>query len=229
MMGDSQFVVGYIKLNDGTYVYGSVVEYSPRIYAQRMIEKDTTSEATKKLCKALMHYGAAAQLNFNYKTESLMNAGFDSVDYDASVLGNSIFSVDTTETNGFTTKAATLLFEGALTYRVKYAVNDTISDKTLYLEYTIKGETGSVQMTLADNGCYYGYIAGIAAKDMDEALKAKPYYLDDNGDKVYGAELTYSGYEYARRTIANSSNESSVNLAKAFAMYISAADAAISK
>lgn len=228
-MGDSQFVVGYVKLSDGTYVYGETVEYSPRIYAQRMVNKDTTSEATKTLCKALMHYGAAAQLNFNYKTESLMNAGFDSVDYDASVLGNSIFSVDTTETNGFTTKAATLLFEGALTYRVKYAVNDTISDKTLYLEYTIKGETGSVQMTLADNGCYYGYIAGIAAKDMDEALKAKPYYLDDNGDKVYGAELTYSGYEYAGRTIANSSEEYSVNLAKAFAMYISAADAAISK
>ena len=226
-MGDSQFVVGYVKLKDGAYVYGDTVEYSPKIYAQRMVNKSTSSAETKVLCNALMNYGAAAQKYLVYKTDSLMNDGFASVNYDEAVLGTSIFSVNTAETNGFTTKAATLLFEGALTYRVKYAASKEISNKPLYLEYTVKGETDSVQMTL-DSGYYYGYIAGIAAKDMDEALNAKPYYLDDSGNKVYGAELVYSGYEYARRTIANSNDSNSVNLAKAFAMYISAANAAIS-
>jgi hypothetical protein len=64
---------------------------------------------------------------------------------------------------------------------------------------------------------------------MDETLTVTPYYLDENGEKVYGAELVYSGYEYARRTInSTTSDENTIATAKAFAMYIAAADAAIS-
>lgn len=225
-MGDSQFVVGYLKLSDGTYIYGNVVEYSPKIYAQRMVDKDSTSAETKALCNALMHYGAAAQTYLKYKTDNLMNEGFAAVEYDASVLGESVFVVDTTETNGFTTKSANLLFEGAITYRIKYTAGSKIENKKLYLEYTVKGNTDSVELSYISDG-YYGYISGIAAKDMDEALKAKPYYLDDSGNKVYGAELIYSGYEYSRRTISNSKDADSVALAKAFAMYVHAADIAI--
>ena len=64
---------------------------------------------------------------------------------------------------------------------------------------------------------------------MDEKLVVKPYYLNDSGEKVYGAELIYSGYEYCRRTIENSTDENSIALAKAFAMYVDATDKAISK
>ncbi|MBO7310808.1 MAG: hypothetical protein J6U86_05385 [Clostridia bacterium] len=225
-MGDSQFVVCYVELSDGTLVYADMIEYSPRIYAQNMIGKDSTSEETKALCHALMNYGAAAQIYFNYKTDALMNEGFDAVAFDESIMGEEIFSVDTTETNGFTTKSATLLYEGAITYRVKYDVSEEISGKALYVEYTMNGVTESVELKL-EGGAYYGYISDVAAKDMDEKLVVKPYYVDENGDKVYGAELVYSGYEYARRTINNSTNENSVELAKAFASYVYAADKAI--
>ena len=225
-MGDSQFVVGYLKLANGEYVYGNIVEYSPKIYAARMVGKDSTKPETKLLCKALMHYGAAAQMYFNYKTDDLMNEGFAAVEFDATVMGESVFAVDTTPTNGFTTKSATLLFEGAITYRVKYTASSEIAGKTLYAEYTFKGETYSLELELID-GAYYAYIDGIAAKDLDEVLTVKPYYVDESGSKVYGAELVYSGYEYARRTIDTSSKPLSVALAKALAMYIDAADKAI--
>ncbi len=227
-MGDSQFVVGYVKLSDDTYVYGDTVEYSPRIYAQRMVGKESTSEETKALCNALMAYGAAAQKYLNYKTNELMNVGFDDVAFNDSVLGQSVFAVDTTETNGFTTKSATLIFEGAITYRIRYTANNSISGKNLYVEYTIKGKTESVALTpYGTAGNYEARIDGIAAKDMDETITVRPYYVDNNGDKVYGAELVYSGYEYSRRTINTSSNANSIDLAKNFAMYVYAANNAI--
>ena len=230
-MGDSQFVVGYVVLSDGSIVYTDTVEYSPRIYAQRMVSKSSSKPETKALCNALMQYGAAAQVFMNYNTDKLMNEGFDSVEYDNAVLGENVFSVDTTVTNGFKTKSANLLFKGAVTYRVAYAVNADIADKVLYAEYTIAGlnKVGSVELTLDSDGLYYAYIAGISAKDMDEAIVIKPYYIDENGVKVYGAELVYSGYEYSRRTISNSSNDNSIALAKAFAMYVDAVDTAIKK
>jgi len=228
-MIDTQYVVGYIKLANGQYVYAKAVEYSPMIYATRMVSKSDTDDATKHLCNALMHYGAAAQKKFGYKTETLMSEGFAAVAYDESVLGESVFSVDTTPTNGFTTKAATLLFEGAITYRIRYAVSSELSGKDLYLEYTFKGTTDSVEIEQI-NGSYYGYVSGIAAKDMDETVVFKPYYLAEDGSKVYGTELVYNGYEYARRTIASTSmTAEDVALSKAFAMYVDAADKAIAK
>ena len=56
---------------------------------------------------------------------------------------------------------------------------------------------------------------------MGATLKVKAYYLDNNGEKVYGAELIYSGYEYVRRALANASYSESVKeLARTLAMYI---------
>ncbi|MBR2047522.1 MAG: type I pullulanase [Oscillospiraceae bacterium] len=225
-MGDSQFVVGYLKLSDGTYVYTQVLEYSPRIYAQRMVAKESTSAATRHLCNALMQYGAAAQISFDYKTEQLMNVGFAEVPFNSSVMGGYAFSLEEA-TEGFTTEAATLQLEGAITYRFRYTVSQELQEKDLYLEYIIMGETSSVLLTLID-GYYYGYVRGVAAKDMDETIVVKPYYLHESGNKIYGPELVYSGYEYAHRIISDSTNKpETIDLAKALVMYIDAADKAI--
>ena len=79
-----------------------------------------------------------------------------------------------------------------------------------------------------ESGEYYAYISGIAAKDMDEALTVSPYYIDESEEKVYGPELVYSGYEYVRRTLNASTSDTMKALAKAFAMYIDAANTALS-
>ena len=169
-----------------------------------------------------------------------MNVDFGPVEYNSAVLGEEKFSVVTTPTNGFTTKAATLILDGAFTYRVKYAVDSSLEGKTLYAEYysvRVSEETenpilqGSVALTPTGDGTsYYARITGIAAKDMDEAIVIKPYYLNENGEKVYGAELVYSGYEYVRRTLASSSSDETLkDTAKALAMYIHCADEALTK
>ena len=225
-MGKLQYAVGYLKLVDGTVVYAPVVEYSPLKYCTNMVNKASSSAETKMLCKALMQYGAAAQVAQDGVTSGLMNEGFEAVEYNEAVLGTEVFSVDTTPTNGFTTKSAQLELKGAISYVVKYAVDEGIANKKLYAEYTIMGQTDSVEMALNGNR-YEAFISGISARNMDETIVIKPYYIDENGEKVYGAELVYSGYEYVRRIVRNSTNADSIALAKALAMYIDAANTAL--
>ena len=230
-MDESHFAVAYLKLVDGTMIYGTKegvvqdpIEYSPLIYCRRMVDKGSEES---ELCRAMMQYGAAAQVAQLEMTSGLMNEGFDPVAFDADVLGESVFSVDKTPTGGFALKSASLDLRAAISYIVKWTVDDTIADKELYAEYTLKGVTQSVKMTYheGDNGRYRAVISGIPAKDMDETLRVKAYYLDDNGEKVYGAELVYSGYEYARRMIeSDSSDDATKDLACALATYIHYAD-----
>ena len=142
-----------------------------------------------------------------------------------------LFSVDTTVTNGFRTRSANMLFSGAITYEIQYSVDAALESKELFMEYTIKGETKSVPMERTNTSSGVRYVAkadGNAAKDMDELIVARPYYVGENGEKVYGAELHYSGYEYTRRTVAGSSASATGKaLAKAFAMYVNYADATL--
>ena len=149
-----------------------------------------------------------------------VNEGFEAIAYSESVLGDSVFSADTAETNGMRLRSATMELKGAISYIVKYTVDDVISDKKLYAEYTLLGETKSVEIEPGDDGRLWATIEGVSAKDLGSTLKVRPYYLEGN-EKVYGAELVYSGYEYVRRAQTNSSYSEDVKeLARALAVYI---------
>ena len=222
-MDKSKFAVAYLKLKNGEYIFGTKdgeaqdpIEYSPLIYCQ----KKQNDSKVGTLCCAIMQYGAAAQAEQYGMTTGLMDEGFEAVAYDAAVLGTEVFSVDTTETNGMTLKSAALDLKGAISYIIRFTANESLSGKQLYAEYSLLGETGSVEL-VPDGNRLKATISGIPAKDMGATLKVKAYYLDENGEKVYGAELVYSGYEYVRRTLNNaSSTETTKTLAEALAMYI---------
>ncbi len=226
-MGISAYYVGYAKYGD-TYVYTDVLEYSPKIYAQNMLNSDTSSEKTKNLCAALLHYGAAAQKYFDNSltAEQLMNynvANLPAFTYDETVLGNSNFNVETGEKNGFTVASANILFDDAITYRIKYIPSAELQGKDLNMEFFI----GDIYSAVPINEAGYAYIERKAPKDMDDVITCTPYYLEADGvTKVCGPTLTYSGYEYVRRTIENSNDANMVALAKAFAMYIDCANKA---
>jgi len=234
-MNKSQFAVAYLKLVDGTEIFGTkngaehIVEYSPLIYCQN--KKDDALVGT--LCRALMHYGAAAQVS-QYPDDPgpLMNEGFEVIAYDESVLGENVFEANTQKINGMKLKAVTLDLKGAISYIVKYEADTSVTaDKALYAEYILAKkngtETGSVELVKdTSGGTWSATISGVPPKDMGATLTVKPYYLDENGEKVYGGELVYSGYEYVRRAQANANYaETTKELARALAMYIDAANA----
>lgn len=74
-LGDMVYFKVYAKLADGSYAYSALTGYNA-IYYTRSIIDTTDDEEMKALCLATLDYGAAAQMFFNYKTDSLMNACF---------------------------------------------------------------------------------------------------------------------------------------------------------
>ena len=225
-----QYAVGYLKLTDGRYVFGTkegnaqTIAYSPQQYCKNQIKNSAVSEQVKNVCHALMNYGAAAQVVQYSKNSGLMNEEFQEIAFDESILGESVFSVDTDMVNQMKINSATMDLQGAITYIVRCSVDSSISDKQLYAEYTLMGKTYHVAFE-ADGDLLKATMEGLPAKDLDETLTVKPYYLDANGEKVYGKELVYSGYEYVRRALENAGFGDDVKtLAKNLATYIHYAD-----
>lgn len=74
------YLVGYVKLPNGQYIYSSVLEYSPSTYAYNMIEKysATPDNNTYKLCVALLNYISAAQTFFE-TGGTLVNDGLKNI------------------------------------------------------------------------------------------------------------------------------------------------------
>lgn len=73
-LGDKTYFRMYVELSNGTYVYSPRIRYSALIYTEEAVRAYPNDEGLHALCAAMLNYGAAAQVCFNYKTESLMNA-----------------------------------------------------------------------------------------------------------------------------------------------------------
>ena len=228
-MDKSQFAVGYLKMIDGSYIFSTVngnpqvIEYSPLIYCRNK-QNDATVGA---LCRAMMHYGAAAQAEQYNMTTGLMNEGFEAIAYDETVLGESVFSANTIVTNGLRLRSVTMDLKGAISYIVKFTAEDAVlAGKQLYAEYSLLGETGSVELVEGSDGRLWAAISDDPAKDLGATLRVKAYWVNEDGERMYSGELVYSGYEYVRRALTNTSYAASVkDLARALAIYISYADA----
>ncbi len=72
-MTDYVYAVAYVQDAEGKYKYSSPVKYSIYQYADAMITKDAESA---KLLKAMLKYGAKAQLYFGYRIENLPTMGY---------------------------------------------------------------------------------------------------------------------------------------------------------
>ena len=67
-----------LQLHDGENL-GEIHTYTALDYA-KFIMSGSYCESTKALVKAMLNYGAAAQNYFNYNTENLANAGYESTE-----------------------------------------------------------------------------------------------------------------------------------------------------
>ena len=88
---DDIYTRAYVKIGDKEY-YSEVNKTSVVDYLLRMIESGTLNTVQKNLFNALLAYGAAAQNNFDYKTDQLATATY----YKVNVV-NGLINNDTTE------------------------------------------------------------------------------------------------------------------------------------
>ena len=125
--------------------------YSVRAYCQYLLDGDYTN-ATKKMVKEVLNYGAAAQTYFSYNTDNMANAGNElaavavpTEGYDMTVDG---------KVSGITLRGTSLVFASKVAIRYYFATSD-ISAYT----FTVNGSAYEAQEKEA--GLYYVEVPGI--------------------------------------------------------------------
>jgi hypothetical protein len=233
-MGDTRYYAAYVKLNDGSYIYSGVYDYSPKKYAMNMLGRESTSEKQKDLCVAMLNYGAAAQSYFNYKVSDLMNAGLTAaqkarvIGYNKSLFNGAVSNSkpnDFAATEKFGQKAASVSFEGAFAINFYMVPSEAVAgEMRLYIwtpeAYASAGRlteqnAAVVPMNLEDNGQYFCQVTGIAAKALDETYYVAAVYTDIGGNVRCTGIIPYSLSKYCMNNASGTMGE----LAQATAMY----------
>jgi hypothetical protein len=183
---------------------------SVRLYAMHMI--NSGNEATKKLMKAMLNYGAAAQKMFSHKTDDLANKQLSAqdqvlVDANASAYAHSVTGSEA----GIRASGITLVLETETAVRVLFTLDGS---KTID-QYTFKVDGEVVQPQLRGGNVYFIEIPNIAAQNLDDIYNVT----------VGGLTVRYGGLSYVNQ-INNLSNATEIqkDMAKALFAYCKAAE-----
>ena len=220
-MGDTIYFKAYAKLADGTYVYSEIAGYNAIVYANTVLNSDASNSA-KALVVAMLNYGAAAQVQFGYNTDNLMNAGLTAeqqalVDSYSESMVDDVVKADSSKVGlfvnngGFTNMYPTVSFEGAFSINYYFQTTHTPDtaptfyywDADVYAnatELTAENATGTITMVL-DGDRWVGTLEGIAAKQIDRTYYAAGSYTV--GDTTYYSPLvSYSLGNYCESVAA---------------------------
>jgi len=224
MLSDALFFKVYAKLSDGSYVYSGVYGYHAVAYANTILNSSASSAKAKSLVVAMLNYGAAAQTNFSYKTDALMNASLTSAQkalvcaYSESMIA-AVPSVSSTKAGSFVMNGGysdihpTVSFEGAFSINYYFTPKYTPDNGTVTFYYwnlsdfnansvlKTSNATGSVKMT-STTGVYTNAIEGIAAKAIDEPVFIAAVYTN-GGTSYYTPVIGYSLGAYCKNIAAN--------------------------
>ncbi len=223
-LGDTLYFKVYARLSDGSFAYSDMAGYHAVAYAKTVLGSSATTVAAKQLMIAMLNYGAAAQVNFDYKTDSLMNAFLSDnaqkkiATYDESMVDAVI--TPSTEKAGhfvlnktaFTKVYPSVSFEGS--FAINYYLETGLTpdngvsfcywDADTYAKadrLTTANANGVVPMNF-DGTRWHAMVDGIAAKDMDKTVFIAAIYR--SGGTVYTTSvIPYSLGRYCETIAAN--------------------------
>ena len=223
MLGDALYFKVYAKLSDGSYAYSDVAGYHAVLYANTVLNSTASAEA-KALVVAMLNYGAAAQVDFDYKADTLMNAGLTEAHqalieaYNESMVA-AVPTVSAAKAGvfvnngGYSSLRPTVSFEGAFSINYYFTPKYTPAGSTITFYYwnlndfnsvgvlTAANASGTVKMT-ATNGVYTAAVEGIAAKAIDEPIYIAAVYTN-SGTHYYTPVIGYSLGAYCKNLAAN--------------------------
>ena len=174
-----------------------VKEYSVRQYADYVLTdaNNQFDQPTKDLVLAMLHYGAAAQLNFNYKTDNLANAGYE--DLVNNTLTAAEYPATQNPVDGIRHNSSTLVCRDNVAVRFYFRLDGTQPIDA----YTIKfGDT--VLKPVSKDGMYYVESAGIVPQNLDEMITLT---VNDTMTVAYGP-MVYIYRQYNKTTGTNQKN-----------------------
>ena len=224
-LGDALYFRVYAKLSDGTYAYSPTAAYHAVAYAKDILA-NSTNEKMKALVVAMLNYGAAAQVHFDYKTDALVNSFLTDeqkalVSEYSSDMVDGIVAADSSKTGnfkavsgGYSALAPSVVFEGAFSINY-YFTPAKAMDGELKLYYwkmddyyaadvlTTENATGVVTMEETSvAGQYLGAVPEIAAKQIDQTVYVCGVYESDGVSYPTGV-IAYSLGAYCQDRIAN--------------------------
>ena len=241
-LGDEIWFCVYVELEQGSYLYGPAVSYSPKNYAYSVL-RGSYSDGMKALAAAMLNYGAEAQKFFVYNTDALIN--HDMTEEERARVeeyrADMILAIPriTGEKTGvfansgfFSKRYATVSFEGAFLINFYFAPGDT-AEGTMQLYYWTSDVCNSVAVLNVENcsgtlpmanedGTFNGIIDDIAAKDLNRAVYVAGIYTDAAGESHATGVLGYSIGVYCA---GQASDEMQGPLSRATAVYGHYADA----
>ena len=192
--------------------------YSVKTYADRILASNS-SQKLRDLIYAMLNYGAASQIHFEYHTERLANAGQEVPDYTQITIEG--FPVNTKQGTTLATYAgASLLLTSETTLRIFFTVDSSIAE---LFTVTYKGEVLPLGLR---SGKYYADIPDISAKDLDE------YFTLTICDGTETAEVSYAPLSYCASIIENAKgihDRELQDVAAAMYLYNQAANAYFAK
>ena len=174
-------------------------EYSAQTYAKYILDNASSySEEVVALVKAMLNYGTAAQLHFDYNTDKLANSILDEADKTVSAFGeidyidySNLSTADQSDAIDFA--GATLMLESSTGLRLYFNV-EAGADFTASLQGEIPEGVSLEAYTAKAGSGYTGYIevAGIAAKDLDEVFTIQITDADGGTLIVQHSPMKYS-------------------------------------
>ena len=168
---------------------------------------------TVNLMKAMLNYGASAQMLFNYRTDDLANAALSAADKTFGKVDASAFAHSRTgEEDGIKPVSYTLLLDSETTVRCYFQLTGT---KTID-QFTFTVDGIKVEPVYKD-GYYYIEKANIAA-----------HRLDDMHTFTCGnITITYGGLSYVNQVMTYYTSGTTFDMASALYAYSKAAEAYI--
>lgn len=188
--------------------------YSVKSYADNQREKLADDQALLNLLDAMLHYGAASQIQSDYHTERLANEGLEPVEY----IGPSTEDFPTNLPQGtdlISFAGATLLLRSETTLRFFLRVDESVESFTV----TYEGQPLEIN---ARSGLYYVDVENISAPDLDETFTITV------NDGTGTAEISYSALAYCASVYKNGNSihsEALRTVVAAIYMYNTAANA----
>lgn len=189
------------------YSGGSSKEFSCSVkgYADYLLKNHTNTDVIN-LVTAMLHYGAASQIHFDYKTKNLANAGLQDPE-SSNVDLESITHLPNQGTNKAKFTSASLILKSETALRFFFdseIVSVTYGDRKL--EVKQRGNS------------YYVDVVGISAKDLDEDVTI----TINDGEET--ANVTYNPMAYCK-TVLNGDYDSNLkNLVTTLYLYNQAAN-----
>ena len=194
-------------------VVGAAKTLSVKDYADFAIA-NSSKETLVNLMKAMLNYGAAAQVEFDYKVDQLVNADLSEEEkalpesVDVSAYAHKVTGSD----EDITLTGASLLLQSSTKIRVYFTLAEgkSVSDYT----FTVNGT--AVTPVKTASGEYYIEKTSISSKNLDDMFTFK----------LGGLTLAYSGLSYVNQVQNGYSDDVNLyNMVKALYLYNQAANA----